>query len=487
MGNKILKKSEAFYDVFFRKPGDEKKSTTYCAGCGHGIIHKLIAEAITDLGMTEKTTFVSPVGCSVFAYYYFKTGNVEAAHGRAPAVATAVKRSHPDSYVICYQGDGDLAAIGTAEILHAANRGENITVIFVNNAIYGMTGGQMAPTSLLNQKTATSPFGRDEAEEGYPLRMSEIIATLDAPVLVARTSVHDIKNIMQTRKLIRKALNAQKDKKGFSFIEILSQCPTNWKVKPEDAQEWMEKNMLPYYKREVFKDILDQAAPVPHPKPRKEIAEIVELLALPEFKTRKDNGGETTLKTIRRETKFKIAGFGGQGVLSLGAFLCELAIVNHYHSTWIPSYGPEMRGGTANCSVILSPEEIASPVVQEIDILVAFNHPSLVKFHSNVKEEGLIFYNNSIINDLSEIMPYVRRKKIQLIGVDASNAADSLGDPRMVNVAMLGHMIKVYPYFQLQQADLLLEKKFSTKPRLVELNKQALRRGFEQDEMENIV
>ncbi|MGA7287730.1 MAG: thiamine pyrophosphate-dependent enzyme, partial [Terriglobales bacterium] len=206
----IHSKSPLFYDLYERK-SELKHQTHYCPGCGHGVAHKLIAEALQELGVQDKTIFVSPVGCSVFAYYYFDVGNVQASHGRAPAVATAIKRSGPDKIVIAYQGDGDLAAIGTAEIVHAANRGEKITVFFVNNAIYGMTGGQMAPTTMVGQKSTTSPWGRRPSNEGYPLHMAELIATLDAPAYIERVALSDNKNIMKARRAIRKALEIQRD------------------------------------------------------------------------------------------------------------------------------------------------------------------------------------------------------------------------------------------------------------------------------------
>src|SRR6201993_2212609 len=214
----IHSKSSAFYNVYERK-SDLKHQTHYCPGCGHGVAHKLIAEALEDLGLQDRTILVSPVGCSVFAYYYFDVGNVQLAHGRAPAGATGIKRTHPDSIVISYQGDGDLAAIGTAEIIHAANRGEKITVFFVNNAIYGMTGGQMAPTTLVGQKSTTSPWGRRPGNEGFPMHMSELLATLEAPVYIERVALSDSKNIMKARRAVRKALEIQREGTGFSFVE----------------------------------------------------------------------------------------------------------------------------------------------------------------------------------------------------------------------------------------------------------------------------
>ena len=241
--------------VVFEKP----KALTdnqlhYCPGCTHGIIHRLVAEAIDELGIEGRTIGVAPVGCSVFAYNYFNCDMVQAAHGRAPAVATGVKRANPENIVFTYQGDGDLAAIGTAETVHAAARGENITVIFVNNAIYGMTGGQMAPTSLPGQVTQTSPYGRDTKTVGYPIRVSEMLATLEAPAYIERVAVNSVKCVKDAKKAIKKAFQCQLEGKGFSLVEVLSTCPTNWGMTPDKAMNWLEENMKPYYPLGVFKD-----------------------------------------------------------------------------------------------------------------------------------------------------------------------------------------------------------------------------------------
>ncbi len=225
----------------------------YCPGCTHGIIHRLVANAIDTLGIEGKTVGIASVGCSVFAYNYFACDMQQASHGRAPAVATGVKRSLPDRIVFTYQGDGDLAAIGTAEIVHAAARGENITVIFVNNAIYGMTGGQMAPTTLNGQVTLTSPYGRRQ-QEGYPIRMSEMLSTLDGARYIERVSVHNPANIIKAGKSIIKAFEMQLRGEGFSMIEVLSACPTNLKMSPVKALEWVENNMIPFYPLGIIKD-----------------------------------------------------------------------------------------------------------------------------------------------------------------------------------------------------------------------------------------
>ncbi len=227
----------------------------YCPGCTHGIVHRLVAQAIDELGVEGKAVGVASVGCSVMSYDYFACDMVQSPHGRAQAVATGIKRARPDNIVFTYQGDGDLAAIGTAETVHAATRGENITVIFINNAIYGMTGGQMAPTSLPNQVTQTTPYGRDVKIAGNPIRVCELLSTLDGVALAQRVAVDSVKNVNAARRAIKKAFEYQQDKKGYSIIEILSTCPTNWGMTPVDALGWLNENMLPYYPLGVYKDI----------------------------------------------------------------------------------------------------------------------------------------------------------------------------------------------------------------------------------------
>ena len=226
----------------------------YCPGCTHGIIHRLVAEVIDELGIEGRTVGVAPVGCSVFAYNYFNCDMIEAAHGRAPAVATGVKRSLPENIVFTYQGDGDLAAIGTAETVHSAARGENITIIFVNNAIYGMTGGQMAPTTLPGQVTQTSPYGRNPEQVGLPVKVCELLSNVDGATYLERVAVNNVKNVKNAKKAIKKAFRNQLEGKGFSLVEVLSTCPTNWGLKPDKALEWLEENMIPYYPLGVYKD-----------------------------------------------------------------------------------------------------------------------------------------------------------------------------------------------------------------------------------------
>ena len=223
--------------------------TKYCGGCGHGVIHRILTEIIDEMGLREKAIITNPVGCSIWADLYFDFDSVQPAHGRTPAAATGVKRVLTDHLVVCYQGDGDMAAIGTAEMIHAANRGEKFTTIFVNNAIYGMTGGQMAPTTLIGQKATTAPEGRDpiDAGMGYPIRVSELLATLDGTAYIARGTVHNAANVRKTRGYIRKALELQMSGIGFTMVEILSQCPTGWSMDPSAAADWLEKNMIPVF------------------------------------------------------------------------------------------------------------------------------------------------------------------------------------------------------------------------------------------------
>ncbi len=247
--------------IVFQKP----KAITdvpmhYCPGCTHGIIHRLVAEAIDELGVEGRTVGVASVGCSVMSYDYFACDMVQAPHGRAPAVATGLKRAIPDNVVFTYQGDGDLAAIGTAETVHAATRGENITVIFVNNAIYGMTGGQMAPTSLPGQVTQTTPYGRDVKTAGYPIRICEMLATLDGVALAQRVTVDSVRHIAEAKKAIKKAFQNQLEGRGYSIVEVLSTCPTNWGLSPTEALEWLRNNMMPYYPLGVYKDVTKEDA-----------------------------------------------------------------------------------------------------------------------------------------------------------------------------------------------------------------------------------
>ena len=239
---------------FHNTAGLTDKMTHYCPGCTHGVVHRLVAEVLEELGLVGRTVGIAPVGCAVLAYEYFNFDMFEAAHGRAPAVATGAKRARPDSIVFTYQGDGDLLAIGGNEILHAANRGEKITVIFLNNAIYGMTGGQMAPTTLPGQKTTTSPLGRDTEDTGYPIRACELLSALGTPAFIARGSSHDAAHSLKLKKLLRRAFEYQRDNTCFSFVEILSTCPTNWGLTPDESADWVADSMMKYYPLGIMKE-----------------------------------------------------------------------------------------------------------------------------------------------------------------------------------------------------------------------------------------
>ena len=425
----VHSKSAVFYDLYERK-SDLKQQTHYCPGCGHGIAHKLIAEALQDMGMQDNAIFVSPVGCSVFAYYYFDLGNVQVAHGRAPAAATGIKREHPDKLVISYQGDGDLAAIGTAEIVHAANRGEKITVFFINNAIYGMTGGQMAPTTLVGEKSTTSPFGRRPGNEGYPLHMSELLATLEAPAYIERVALCDNKNIMHARRAIRRALEVQREGLGFSFVEILSPCPTIWAKNPVDARKWITEKMIPIYPLSVFRERKEKL-PTNHAPAQKSVAEVLGVT---------EDGGveqaEYKPSQLRKNLTINVAGFGGQGVLLLGQLLAEMGVREGLEVSWLPSYGPEMRSGSAHCYVSLSKERIGTPLTDRPDVLIAMNEISLRKFASQVPAGGLVLYNG-IVAPSGFALP-----DVELLCIPASEIADKLGSAKAANVVMVGALLE---------------------------------------------
>jgi 2-oxoisovalerate ferredoxin oxidoreductase beta subunit len=462
----VHERADAFYPEFERK-GDLKHQTHYCPGCGHGVAHKLIAEALDDLGLQDKTILVSPVGCSVFAYYYFDVGNVQVAHGRAPAAATGLKRACPDKIVIAYQGDGDLAAIGTAEIVHAANRGEKISVFFVNNAIYGMTGGQMAPTTLVDQKSTTSPWGRRPINEGFPLHMAEMLASLEAPVYIERVALSDNKNIMKARRAVRKALELQRAGAGFTFVEILSPCPTIWGKDPVEARKWIAEKMIPNFPLNVFRDRAMEIADN-HVPPHKTVAELVE----GEHKTA--GVASVPAKHHYHDLGIKIAGFGGQGVLLLGQLLAEMGMREGLEVSWLPSYGPEMRSGSAHCHVCLSKDRIGSPVLSRPQVLIAMNEISLRKFYAQIAPGGTIIYGRDrlppdLANDLAI-------SQAQVICIPASEIADKLGSAKVANIVMLGALLEETECLSAATAMSVLEKKVKNRA-LLELDRQALDAG----------
>jgi 2-oxoisovalerate ferredoxin oxidoreductase beta subunit len=461
---------EAFYECFERKD-DLQNQTHYCPGCGHGNVHKMLACAIDELGIKDRTILISPVGCSVFAYHYFDVGNIQAAHGRAPAVATAVKRSHPESVVVSYQGDGDLAAIGSAEILHAANRGENITVLFVNNAVYSMTGGQFAPTTLIGQKSTTTPAGRTAANEGYPLHVSELLATLEAPVYIERVGLGDNKQIAHAARAIRRALENQVRGLGFSFIEILSPCPTIWKMTPVEAQHWVRDVMEQTYPLGVFCDRTREAQPRPILAPAPPLEDLPALLeiceeSLGEFSSKPRAFAENVDLHIR------VAGFGGQGVLLLGEVLAEAGLDAGLHVSWLPSYGPEMRSGTSNCHVRISSQTIDSPLVTLPDVLVAMNEPSLRKFDASVRPGGWVIYNGDTFPADCE------RPEVHVLAMPFTRFADELGDARAGNMVMLGALLEIADVLPQASIDAAL-RRLVKHAKWIDLDERALTRGRE--------
>ena len=466
---------KSFYQRYERKE-ELQHQTHFCPGCGHGMVHKMLAQAIDELGVQDRTILVGPVGCSVFTYYYFDVGNVQAAHGRAPAVATAIKRSRPESIVISYQGDGDLSAIGSAEILHAANRGENITVIFVNNAIYSMTGGQAAPTTLLGQKSTTTPNGRIAATEGYPLHVSELLATLEAPVYIERVGLGDNKQIAQAARAIKRALENQVRGLGFSLIEVLSPCPTIWKMTPVDAQHWVRDVMEKTFPLGVFCDRTKESG-----RPQRArfatrawcpaLDELPRILGVADEDL--PEGNATRMRRSRRSiSQVRIAGFGGQGVLLLGEVLAEAGLDAGLEVSWLPSYGPEMRSGTSNCHVRLSRQTIDSPLVTAPNVLVAMNEPSLRKFDRSVRAGGWIIYNGD------EFPADCAREDVHVLALPFTRLADELGDKRAANMVMLGALLEIAGVLPQASIDAAL-RRLVKNPRWVELDERAMARGRE--------
>ena len=460
----IEAKSPVFYEKYERK-GELQHQTHYCPGCGHGVVHKLIAEALADMGVQDRTIFVSPVGCSVFAYYYFDTGNVQAAHGRAPAVATAVKRANPQSIVISYQGDGDLAAIGTAEIIHAANRGEKISVFFVNNAIYGMTGGQMAPTTLVGQESTTSPWGRRPTNEGYPVHVAELLSTLEAPVYVERVALNDNKNIMKARKAVRKALELQRDGAGFTFVEILSPCPTIWKMTPQESRKWIEEKMLKVFPLGVYRD--RKLTPVNDAVPQVTVNELLGIEETPE-----ERPVEVASPGQHPDLRLNIAGFGGQGVLLLGQILAEMGMRAGREVSWLPSYGPEMRSGSAHCYVCLAQERVGSPLAEHPDVLIAMNELSLHKFAKQVGPHGTVLYNSSKLP--AGFPPH----QAMIYCVPAAEIADKLGTTKAANMVMLGALLEMTHTLPKETALAVLRRKVRNE-KLYAVDCQAIDQGIE--------
>jgi 2-oxoisovalerate ferredoxin oxidoreductase beta subunit len=424
--------SGAFYARFERHAhgeGLKGLATHYCAGCGHGLVHKYLSDAIQQLDIQDRVVLVSPVGCAVFMYYYFDVGNTQAAHGRAPAVALGHKLANPESVVVSYQGDGDLASIGLAEILQACQLGYPLTVIFVNNAIYGMTGGQMAPTTLPGQETSTTPGGRGRMA-GTPLRVAELVAQMDGPVYVERVALYDNKQRHRAAVAIQKALRLQVENRGLSFVEVLSECPMHLHLTPADAEQWVRERMVPLYPLGVKKDAATEPWFGPgHPVFQPDAVASV-IGATDQAAPRCGTGFPTHLDP--EDVSLKFAGAGGDGAQTIALLTTNAAIAEGFDATCIPSYGPESRGGTSYADVHVAATEVLSPAAHQPHVLVAFNGQSLAKFGPRVRRGGVVLFDSSVVADAPSL------EGVRVLGIPFSQIASDLGSLRAKNIVALG-------------------------------------------------
>ena len=468
---------KGMYETFPRSGKPTARTTHYCPGCGHGIVNKLIAEACAELGLQDRTIFVDPVGCGVFTYYYWDAAHISAAHGRASAVATGACRARPGAVTIAYQGDGDLGAIGFNNAFQAASRGEKFGCIFINNSLYGMTGGQMAPTTLEGEKTTTSPFGRDPALTGYPLHVCEVFDRLKAPVYIARVSVADTKRIMQAKRAIRRVFELQRDGRGYAILEILAPCPTNFRMDALAAAKFCIDEMEKEFPLGVFRDstadagasqadaATQAAAPIAVPR----VASCAELFGADGA----DAAPPPENDAAFREKRFKFAGYGGQGILSLGLCIAEAARLEKRFTLWFPSYGPEQRGGSASCSVVVSGSPIGSPTVDHPDVLVCMNQPSYERFARDVPPGGLIIVDETV--PVASPPP----EGVALRRVPAIRLAEEFGVPKAANTMMLA-ALAVLDATGLDRASLeqALCASFRKKPQLVDKNRDIFRKAL---------
>ena len=462
-----------FYETFDRHAhgkGLKGHSTHYCPGCGHGVVHRDIAEVIGELGIQDRTILISPVGCAVFAHYYFNVGNSQAAHGRAPAVALGHKLANPDAVVLSYQGDGDLASIGLAETISIAQMGLPLTIIFINNAIYGMTGGQLAPTSLTGQKTATSPDGRNRSM-GQPLKMAELIAQLDGPVYVERVALYDARQRIKARKAIRKAIQLQVEGRGYAFVEVLAECPTHLKLSPTDTEKWVKECMEPVFPLGVKKDLTVEPWFAPKPPSFEPEAVLGYCGADPA------SGADRPVALWpghldQRDFSFKFAGAGGDGAQTAALLLTRAAISEGFDATHIPSYGPESRGGTSYADVHIADDEVLNPAAPEPDVLIAFNAPSLTKFAPDVREDGLIIYDSTIIRHPGPL-PGGRR----VLALPLTQLATELGRPMVKNVIALGALQASLNLLTSERLLSTLRQVLKDKPAMLSLNETAFAAG----------
>ncbi len=465
--------STVFYKKFERHAhgeGLKGQSTHYCAGCGHGLAQKYLADAIQELGIQDNTVLVSPVGCSVFAYYYFDTGNTQAAHGRAAAVALGHKMVNPEAMVISYQGDGDLASIGLAETVAAAQLGAPITVIFINNAIYGMTGGQMAPTTLMGQKTATSPEGRT-LYNGMPIKMAELIAQLDGPVYVERVALYSPAERKKAAKAIKKAVQIQQEGRGYAFVEVLAECPTHLRMSPEETEKWVKECMTPIFPLGVKKDSTVEPW-FKLNKPNFEAKTFLKYVgATSDIVARHCTSFPTHLNPI--DVSLKLAGSGGDGAQTAAMLIATAAINEGFDGTHIPAYGPESRGGTSYADVHVAKDEVLNPASHTPDILLAFNAPSLAKFGITVKKGGFILYDSSIAKDVKPMDP-----SITVVGVPFAEIAAGLGNLVVKNIVALGALQAATGLFPKETFMASVKQALKDKAKLIPLNELAFEAGM---------
>jgi 2-oxoisovalerate ferredoxin oxidoreductase beta subunit len=463
-----------FYEKFERHAhaeGLKAHATHYCPGCGHGLAHRYLADAIESLGIQERTIAVSPVGCAVFLYYYFDVGNTQAAHGRAPAVAIGHKVANPESIVISYQGDGDLASIGLAEIVHAAQMGIPISVIFINNATYGMTGGQLAPTTLMGQHSATTPKGRP-AFAGQPMQVAEMIAQFAGPVYVERVALFDNKQRMKAKRAIHKALKMQVENKGFSFVEVLAECPTHLKLDPVQSQAWIRDNMVPVFPLGVKKDTSKAAQYPEFGTPSYDPEALLNQIGGTTDHPGKFADGVFPTHLHPEDVAFKLAGAGGDGAQTAAILLTRAAINEGFDSTHIPSYGPESRGGTSYADVHIAKDEVLSPSAQNPHVLVAFNAPSLRKFGEAVRPGGIVVYDSTVVDETPTFA-----EGVQVYGVPFSRLARDLGAPVVKNIVALGAVFAATDLFPEASFRTAIAQQLKNKVSLIPINEKAFAQG----------
>lgn len=461
-----------FYDTFERHAhgeGLKAHSTHYCPGCGHGLVQKYMAEAVEKFGLQDSTVAISPVGCSVFMYYYLDVGNSQAAHGRAPVVALGHKLANPETTVLCYQGDGDLASIGLAEIMSALQMGIPITYIFVNNAIYGMTGGQMAPTTLMGQKTSTSPEGRVQVM-GEPMKMAELVAQLDGPMYVARVALFDVNERARARRAIRKAVKLQKEGRGCSFIEVIAECPTHLKMSPSEAEEWTKTRMTEIFplgtKKDVKRDPWFTAT-----TPSFSASELTHLVGGTAEKPQRFMQSFPT-HLAAHDISLKFAGAGGDGAQTAAMLIAYAGTNEGFDATHIPSYGPESRGGTSYADVHVADTEVLSPASPHPNILVAFNAPSLTKFAPEVADNGIIVYDSSVIADAPSV-----GRGVKMYGAPFTEIGTALGKPLVKNIAALGALQAATELFPQETLLTAIRRALYDKCAMIPINEEAYTRG----------